>query len=56
MFNFGKKDREEAKKQYDELLEKVGKKPNKDNGFVLGEKKDIYDDNVSLDDIISKNN
>lgn len=56
MFLFGKKERAEAEEQYKELLESIGKNDNNTEGFVLGEKKDIYDTKMSLDDIISKNN
>lgn len=55
MFKFNKKDQEEAKKQYKELLDSVGEKNKKMEGFVLGQQKDIYDSKMSLDDIISRN-
>lgn len=53
MFKFKNKDKEIAQEQYSELLESVGKKKSKNNAFVLGETKNIYSDNLSLDDIIS---
>ena len=55
LFGFGKKDKEIAEKQYEELLDSVGEKNRKKEGFVLGQQKDIYDSKFSLDDIISQN-
>lgn len=52
---FSKKERAEAEAQYKELLKSVGKSSKNTEGFVLGEKKDIYDIKTSLDDIISGN-
>ena len=52
MFKFNKKDKEKAQEQYDELLKKVNKQEDKNNGFVLGEKKEIYNSEMSLDDIL----
>lgn len=56
MFGFKKEDKEKAKKQYNELLNSIGKKNDNCEGFVLGEQKTIYNKELSLDDIISNNN
>ena len=56
MFLFGKKERAEAEDEYKKLLESVGKENKNLEGFVLGERKDIYDTKISLDDIISGKN
>lgn len=48
-----KKEKEEAEKQYQELLKSVNAKPSKTEGFVLGEQKKIYDEDLSLDDILN---
>lgn len=55
MFSFNKKDKEEVEKEYEKLLKSVGK-DKKNEGFVLGEKKEIYEKDMSLDDILSKMN
>ena len=56
MFGFKKEDKEKAKKQYNELLNSIGKKNDNYEWFVLGEQKTIYNKELSLDDIISNNN
>lgn len=50
-----KKAKEEVEKEYAEMLKDSNLKRGKKNEFVLGEKKDIYDDNLSLDDILGAN-
>ncbi len=56
MFNF-KKQNEDIKKiseqQYKELLSENGYSNDNTEGFILGEKKEIYDKGESLDDIIN---
>ena len=56
MFNF-KKDSAKIKKQseeeYKQLLEENGYSSENAEGFILGEKKEIYDKNMSLEDIIN---
>lgn len=47
--------RELSKKQLKELLATVGKTEDDAEGFVIGEKKEIYDKGLSLDDIINGN-
>ena len=55
MFNFKDKEIiEDAEKQYKELLKNSGYSDKKKKGFVLGEKKDIYDKELSLEDIINQ--
>ncbi len=56
MFNFKKSNKEikeEAQKQYEELLKESGLSPDNKEGFILGEKKDIYGEEMSLEDIIN---
>lgn len=57
MFKINKKKqkeiRDESEKQYKELLKESGYDENS-TGFILGEKKEIYDKDVSLEDIINK--
>jgi hypothetical protein len=50
-----KKAKEEIEKEYAELLKDANLKKGKKNEFVLGKKKDIYEDNLSLDDILGAN-
>ena len=48
--------KKQSEEQYAELLKDLNiKKPKKKQGFVLGEKKDIYESNMTLDDILNKN-
>jgi len=42
-----------SEEQYKELLKQNGYSGNEREGFILGEKKDIYDKEVSLEDIIN---
>ena len=56
MFNFKKSSKEikeEAQKQYEELLKESGLSLDNKEGFILGEKKDIYGEEMSLEDIIN---
>lgn len=47
---------DEAKKQYEELLKENGYSVEKSGGgFILGEKKEIYNSDMSLEDIINGN-
>ena len=45
--------KEESQKQYEELLKENGYSINNNEGFILGEKKDIYGEEMSLEDIIN---
>lgn len=56
LFNFrkkNKKDFKEVEEQYIKLLRENGYDADNKEGFILGEKKDIYDNDVSLEDIIN---
>ncbi len=56
MFNFKKASsdiKQQSEEQYKKLLEENGYSSSDNEGFILGEKKDIYDEDVSLEDIIN---
>lgn len=56
MFDFKKQNKDikkQSEEQYKSLLSENGYSTDNVGGFILGEKKEIYDEGTSLDDIIS---